>query len=131
MAIKITPEHESPPTQTKPERRRSGDWFTHIRRQVKLALAGDDEDLLVVNTTAISWYVYHTFHRLGVLDPGESVLFHLRKSGNLNARPDLESDAVGYLVLDLTAKVQRVEIYRRNMGRDLDIYDMRVALDTQ
>jgi hypothetical protein len=131
MAIKITPELDSPPTQTKPERQRSGDWFAHIRHHVKLALAGDDEDLLVVNTTAISWYVYHKFHRLGVLDPGGSALFHLRKSGNLNARPDLESNVVEYLVLDLTAEVQRVEIYRRNMGKELDIYDMRVVLNTQ
>lgn len=129
MAIKILPERESPPTQTQAERQRSGDWFARIRHKVKLALAGDDEDLLVVNTTAISWYVYHTFHPLGILDPGESALFHLRKNGNLNARPDLESDAVEYLVLDLTTQVQRVEIYRRNMGKELDIYDMRAALE--
>jgi len=129
MAIEILPEAASPPTQTQSERQRSGDWFAHIRQRVKLALAGDDEDLLVVNTTAISWYLYHTFHCLGLLDPGESALFHLRKNGNLNARPDLESDAVDYLVLDLTAQVQRVEIYRRTMGKELDIYDMRVALE--
>jgi hypothetical protein len=90
-------------------------------------MAGHDEELLVVNSTAVSWQVYHTFHRLGNLDPGESVLFHLRKRGNLNARPGLKCDAVEYLVLDLSPQISRVEIYRRSMGEDLAIYDMRAA----
>lgn len=127
MAIKIAPELEPPPTQTKPERQRSDGWFTRIQRRVKLAMAGDDEELLVVNNTAISWYVYHKFHHLGILDPGETVLFRLRKRGNLNARPNLGSDAVEYLVLDLNSEIQRVEIYRRSMGKELDVYDMRAA----
>ena len=127
MAIKIAPELEPPPTQTKPERQRSDGWFTRIQRRVKLALAGDDEELLIANNTAIPWYVYHKFHQLGILDPGETVLFRLRKRGNLNARPNLESDAVEYLVLDLNSAIQRVEIYRRSMGKEVDVYDMRAA----
>lgn len=127
MAIKIAPELEPPPTQTKPERQRSDGWFTRIQRRVKLAMSGDDEELLVVNHTAISWHVYHKFHQLGIIDPGETVLFHLRKRGNLNARPNLGSDAVEYLVLDLNSEIQRVEIYRRSMGKELDVYDMRAA----
>lgn len=127
MAIKIAPELEPPPTQTQPERRRSDDWFMRIQQRVKLALAGDGEDLLVANSTAVSWYVYHKFHRLGMLSPGESVLFHVSKHGNLNARPDLGSDIVEYLVLDLTAKIQYVEIYRRSIGKGFDVYDMRAT----
>lgn len=127
MAIKITPELEPPPTRTRPERQRSDGWFTRIQRRVKLAMSGDNEELLVVNSTAISWYVYHKFHQLGILDPGETALFRLRKRGNLNARPNLGSDAVEYLVLDLNSAIQRVEIYCRSMGKELDVYDMRAA----
>ena len=127
MAIKILPELEPPPTQTKPERRRSDGWFTRMQRRVKLAMAGDDEQLLIVNNTAIRWYVYHNFHQLGILDPGETTLFRLRKRGNLNARPNLESDAVEYLLLDLNSRIQRIEIYRRSMGKEVDVYDMRAA----
>jgi len=127
MAIKILPELEPPPTQTKPERRRSDGWFTRIQHRVKLAMAGDEEELLIVNTTAIRWYVYHNFHQLGILDPGETALFRLRKRGNLNARPNLGSDAVEYLLLDLNSRMQRVEIYRRSIGKEVDVYDMRAA----
>lgn len=129
MAIKISPELEPPPTQTKPERRRSDGLFTRIQRRVKLAMLGDDEELLVINSTAIRWYVYHKFHQLGMLDPGETRIYHLQKRGNLNARPDQErqSDAVDCLVLDLSSRIERVEIYRRCIGQALDIYDMRAA----
>lgn len=127
MAVKITPELDAPPTQTKPERRDSDGWFTRIQRRVKLAMLGDDEELLVENRTTIAWHVYHKFHLLGIVDPGETQLFRLQKRGNLNARPSQESDATAYLVLDLNARIQRVEIYRRSMGQALDIYDMRAA----
>jgi hypothetical protein len=127
VAIKLVPELAPEPTRAKPERQHSGGWFARMWRQVKLAMAGDDEELLAVNTTTISWQMYHTFHRLGNLDPGESVIFHLRKRGNLNVRPGLECDAVEYLVLDLTSEIQRVEIYRRSMGEALVIYDLRAA----
>jgi hypothetical protein len=127
MAIKITPELEPPQTQTKPEHRNSDGWFTRIQRRVKLAMSGDDEALLVENRTAIAWHIYHKFHLLGIVDPGETQLFRLQKRGNLNARPSQESDATEYLVLDLNTQVQRVEIYRRSMGQALDVYDMRAA----
>ncbi len=127
MAIKITPELEAPPTQTKPERRRSDGWFTHIQRRVKLAMSGDDEELLVANNTTISWHIYHKTHLLGIIDRGETRLFLLQKRGMLNVRPSQESDAVEYLVLDLHSRIERVEIYRRPMGQGVEVYDMRAA----
>jgi|SRR5579875_2259366 hypothetical protein len=127
MAIKIAPELEPPPTRTQSERRRSDGWFTKIQRRVKLAMSGDDEELLVVNNTTISWHVYHTFHLLGIIDAGEMLTFRLQKRGNLNVRPSQESDATEYLVLDLTSQIQRVEIYRRNIGPSIDVYEMRAA----
>lgn len=127
MAIKITPELEPPPTQTQPERRRSDGWFTRIQRRVKLAMSGDEEELLVVNSTSLSWHVYHKFHLLGIIDAGETRSFRLQKRGNLSVRPSQESDATEYLVLDLTSRIQRVEIYRRSIGPSMDVYDMRAA----
>lgn len=129
MAIQISPELEPPQTKTKVERRRSGGLFTRMQRRIKLAMFGDDEELLVVNSTAVRWHIYHKFHQLGILDPGEARLFRLRKRGNLNARPDQgrPGDAVDYLVLDLSSRIERVEIYRRSIGQTLEIYDMRAA----
>lgn len=126
MAIKIAPELE-PPAETRPAYHRFKDWFTRLRRRVKVAMDGNEEELLVVNNTIVSWHVYHKFHLLGILDPGESRLFRLRKQGNVNARPDLQSDAVEYLVLDLNSRIQRIEIYRRRIGPAVDTYDMRAA----
>lgn len=120
-------EADVPPTQTKPQRQDSGGWFTRTIRRVKLAMEGDDEELLIANTTAVSWHIYHKYHLLGILDPWETHTFHLRKHGNLNACPSQESDASEYLVIDLHESIQRVEIYRRQMGPSVDIYDMRAA----
>ena len=121
------PARTAPSTQTKPQRQDSDGWFTKIKRRIKLAMEGDDEPLEITNITAVSWHVYHKSHLLGILDPWETRTFRLRKSGNLNARPRLESDEVEYLVVDLTARIQRIEIYRRQMGQVVDVYDMRAA----
>ncbi|MGH2506345.1 MAG: hypothetical protein ACRDHZ_02865 [Ktedonobacteraceae bacterium] len=131
MKIEIAPEIErpdvsdQPQTQTKPQR--SDGWFTRIQRRVKLAMEGDEEDLLIINTTMIPWHIYHNFRMLGILDSGEEHLFRLQKRGKLGVRPHLESDAVEYLVLDLDAQVQRVEIYRQHLGQGLETYEMRAA----
>ncbi len=127
MAIKIAPGYEPPRTQTRPQRQESDGWFTSIKHRVKLALAGDDEELWVENHTSVPWHLYHKFHLLGIIDPGEELLFRLRKNGNLNARPAQESDAAEYLVVDLHSRVQCVEIYRRQFGAVADVYDMRTA----
>ena len=122
-----TVDPDAPPTQTKPQRQDADGWFTRVKRRVKLAMEGDDEELLVENTTAVSWHIYHKYHLLGIVDPWETHTFRLRKSGNLNARPDLASDESEYLIVDLNPRIQRVEIYRRRMGLTVDVYDMRAA----
>jgi hypothetical protein len=126
-ALRHVVEPAEPLTQTKPQRQDSSGWFTRLRHRVKLAMEGDDEELQIANTTAVSWHVYHKSYQLGILDPWETRAFRLRKHGNLNARPDLASDAVEYLVIDLNSRIQRIEIYRRQMGQVVDVYDIRVA----
>ncbi len=131
MAVKLIPEIELPDTpdhahtQIKPQR--SDGWFTRTRHRVKLAMSGDDEELIVVNNTAISWRVYHNYHLLGIIDPGEEQVFRLQKRGQLKVCPSLASDAVEYLVLDLKGWLAGVEIYLRRIGQDLETYEMRAA----
>ena len=128
MAIKYAPEVErpgAPPLETKP--RRSGGWFTRLRRRVKLALAGDDEELILENRTGVSWRVYHNYHQLGIIDTHEQRAFRLHKHGSLSVRQYADGDDVEYLVLPLTYDVTYVHIYRRQMGRDVEVYDMRTA----
>src|SRR5712692_7669918 len=103
MAIQYAPEVESPdapPLKTKPQR--SGGWFRRLQERVRLALAGDDEELRVDNKTEVSWRVYHDYHLLGIIDAGESRVYRLHKHGNLNVRPGADSSQVEYLVLPLT-----------------------------
>lgn len=116
---------EAPPLETKPQR--SGGWFTRLQQRIRLALNGDDEELRIENETDVSWSVYHDYHQLGILDAGENGAFRLQKRGNLNVRPVAQGDEVEYLVLPLTLRVKRVKIYRRQMAKDLEVYDMRVA----
>ena len=80
MAIIHNPEVDQPrvpPLKTLPER--SGGWFRRLQRRIGLALAGDDEELIVENKTAIPWHAYHNYHWLGVIDAGESQGVNLEK----------------------------------------------------
>lgn len=124
MAIYTRPEVDAP-RQTSP--RRSGGWLRRFWQRVRLALDGDDELLAVQNKTKIGWYVYHNYHQLGIIDADERREFHLVKRGELSVRPVLDGEEVEYLVLPLTQQVRRVSIYRRHVGKEIEVYDMRVA----
>ena len=125
MTIKSPYEVETPPLKTSPQR--SGGWFRSLQRRIKLAMHGDDEELELENKTAVSWHVYHDYHQLGIIDAGERLTFRLNKRGSLSARPSEDGDGVKYLVIPLNLRVHRVHIYRRCMGKELEVYDMRVA----
>lgn len=125
MAIPAFPEveREAPPTKTQPKRRPGG-WHPRPQPRIGLGLGSDDELLMLENRTEIAWTVYHNFHRLGIIDPGELLLFHLCKHGSLNARPVSNEDVVEYLVLALNYSMNQVNIYKRQMGKDVAVYDM-------
>ena len=125
MAIKL----DDPIVEQDPEiaPQRSGGWLRRLQRRVKLALAGDDDELVLENKTGVSWRVYHDYHQLGIIDAGEQRTFKLVKHGSLSARPYVEGENVEYLVLPLNQQVYRIFIYQRRMGQALEVYDMRVA----
>lgn len=128
MAIKTIPEREredAPPLSTDP--RRDGGWFRHLLKRLKLAMAGDDDHLLVANQTAIAWRVYHNYHLLGIIDADERMTYRLTKHGSLNVRPATGEESVEYLVVSLDTRVHRVQIYRRCLGKAVEVYDLRVA----
>lgn len=112
------------PTETQ-TKRRVGGWSLHPKPRIGLNLGSDDELLMLENKTTVPWVVYHNFHQLGIIDPNELLIFHLCKHGNLNVRPCAKEDTVEYLVLPLTYQVNQVYIYKRRMGQELEIYDMR------
>ena len=90
-------------------------------------MRGDDEELELENKTAVSWRVYHDYHQLGIIDANERLTFRLNKQGSLSVRPTEDGDGVEYLVIPLNLRVHHVHIYRRRMGEELEVYDMRVA----
>ena len=126
MAPIYVPEIERPvpPTETLPKRQRGG-WSPRPQPRIGLDLGSDDDMLLLENRTTIPWSVYHRFHHLGVIDPNELLVFHLCKQGSISARPLTTENAVEYLVLSLNYSIHQVYIYRRTVGQDIEIYDMR------
>ena len=75
----------------------------------------------------LAWRVYHNYHQLGIIDGGEHRIFHLNKHGSFSVRPCEDGEQVEYLVLTLNVRVHHVHIYRRRMGKEIEVYDMRVA----
>lgn len=125
MAIQLDDPDVKQTQETSP--RRWGGWFRQVQRRVKLALAGDNDKLVLENKTDVSWYVYHDYHQLGIIDAGEQRTFKLVKHGSLSVRPYVEGENVEYLVLSLSQWVYRIFIYQRRMGQAVEVYDMRVA----
>jgi hypothetical protein len=121
----MKPDLEEVSTQTAPQR--FGGWLRSLGRLVRLGMGGDDEELLVENTTEIAWYLYQNFHQLDSIRPAETHTLKLSKRGTLSARPILSHDEVEYLSLPLNSRIKRVRIYRRAMAQDLEVYDMQAA----
>ena len=115
-------ETEGPTTQTASQR--SGDWLRYIVRRIRLGFMSDNEVLIVENTTQLAWRIYHNYHQLGIIDAHEERTFRLTKQGTLNVRP-LEGENVEYLVLPLNDNIHYVRIYRRQLSKEVEVYDMR------
>ncbi len=115
-------ETKGPSTQTAPQR--SGGWLRHIVRRIRLGFMGDNEVLMVENTTQLAWRIYHNYHLLGIIDAHEERTFRLTKQGTLNVRP-LEGENVEYLVLSLNDNIRYVRIYRRQLSKEVEVYDMK------
>lgn len=58
---------------------------------------------------------------------GLTFVFLLPRRGKLSVRPSQKSDPVEYLVLDLDPQIKRTVIYRRRIGQELEVYEMRAA----
>ena len=134
MAVITAPEIEriaeidAPTTETQTLRERGG-WALRPQPRVGLDLGSDDELLLIENMTNMRWMLYHNYHCLGIIDVDELLAFHIHKHGSLSARPynPTTGDAVEYLTLPLKYDVDYVHIYLRNISKDVEIYDLRVA----
>ncbi len=126
MTITYAPEIEeldAPPTETHPQHAPGG-WSLQPQPRIGLDLGSDDEMLLIENETSIPWLIYKDYHQLGIIDPNELLVFHLCKHGSLNVRPMNTQDTVEYLVLSLDYFVNKVLIFKRQIGTEIEIYDM-------
>jgi hypothetical protein len=125
VIVNFVETEEDAPTET--AQQYSGGWLRRLIRRVRLGLSGDDETLVVMNRTNVAWSIYHDYHQLGIVDAREEQAYHLTKHGNLNVRPFDLNDQVEYLVLPLNDRLHRVRIYRRQLSKDVEVYDMRPA----
>lgn len=125
MAITYVPTVDLP-TETQPKRQHGG-WTPRPHPRIALGLGSDDELFLLQNETNVSWVVYHDFHQLGIIDPGELLAFHLWKHGTLSIRPCATRDSVEYILLKLNYDVDLVSIYKHAIAPGVEVYDMRIA----
>lgn len=120
-------ELDAPSTETQTQRQQGG-WRLRPQPRIGLDLGSDDELLMVENMTEVRWIIYHNYHRLSIIEVGELLVFHIHKHGSLSARPYEDyGDPVDFIILPLTYDVTYVHIYRRSMGHEMDVYDMRVV----
>lgn len=104
-----------------------GGWLRSLRNLVGLGLGSRDDELVLENKTKITWRVYHDYHMLGIIDPGERQTLKIEKRGMLNVRPAEDGEEVEYLILSLDSRVHRIRIYQRRMAANVEVYDMRAA----
>jgi hypothetical protein len=104
-----------------------GGWLRSLRNLVRLGFGTHEDELVLENKTKIAWRVYHDYHNLGIIDPGERQTLKIEKRGTLNVRPTEDSEGVEYLVLSLDNRVHRIRIYQRRMTTNVEVYDMRAA----
>lgn len=125
--IETIREFDVPPTETQTQRQRGG-WSLQPQPRIGLDLGSDDDLLLVANRTTMRWIIYHNYHRLGIIDVEELLAFHIHKHGSLSARPyEDKGDVVEYLMLPLNYDITYVHIYLRQIGQDVDVFDMQVV----
>ena len=104
-----------------------GGWLRKLRNLVRLGFGSRDDELVLENKTKIAWRVYHDYHMLGIIDPGETQRLKIEKHGTLNVRPADDSEEVEYLVLSLDISIHRIRIYQRRMAANVEVYDMHAA----
>ena len=124
MVKTYSPEVEEPPTQARPGRGRFR-WWPWSWPRIGLGRDSDDDLLILRNTTAVPWMLYHGYHRLGPVAPAQVLTLHLSKHGTLSARPQGTADDVDYLALSLHQRITEIYIYRRTFNREHEVYDMR------
>lgn len=120
-------ELDAPTTETETKRQRGG-WRLHPLPRIGLDLGSDEELLMIENLTTVRWIIYRNYHRLGIIDVDELLVFHVHKHGSLSVRPyEDDGDAVEYLTMPLTYDVIYVHIYRRAITEGVDVFDLRAA----
>ena len=107
--------------QTKTDRRRLRFRLPWTRTAVSAPT--DDEDLLVVNETEVSWTLALGYRQLGVLGPKEHRRYHVLKLGMLTARRNGAPTGEEYLMLHISPAVEAVRIVQ--LAKDLALFELQ------
>lgn len=67
-------------------------------------------EILIANRTYETWLLWHNYHNLGLLDPGDTRLVRLVRAGTLSARQLVADVSSEYLLLSLSPDLAGAEI---------------------
>jgi hypothetical protein len=119
----------APATPTKTETKRGFTRFRFPWQKTKVASRGDEEELIVLNSTRVPWALHLGYRSLGDVEPGQQVTYLVVKRGALTAR-QLAGDGTGasadHLSVQITGRVRRVELRYRRLGATL-VHDLQVT----
>jgi hypothetical protein len=125
------PWHDRPQVEAVPEPHphlQPNRWRFHFP-WVKTAVSAPtyNGELLLANRTDHTWLVWHNYHGLGLLDPGDERHVRLARVGTISARKLVADADSEYLLLSLTPDLLGVEIVDVAPGEGF--YTLR-AMDT-
>ena len=117
------PPRSSPRTGTKPQRNLWRFRFPWVKTAVSAPT--DDDELRIENLTTRTLTLYLGYRSLGRIEPESQRVFHVVKTGVLQARPvdpPVESE---YLTADIRPATWVVQICR-GLEEEEDLYELRV-----
>jgi hypothetical protein len=114
-----------PVPQTAPQRQRALWRFRFRWRKTAVGAPVYNDELLIENLTGVAWRLWHGYHFLGTVAPGDSLPVRLTKSGLLSARQDQADPGTEYLLVQLTEASCGVQIAEVAEGKRV-LFELRL-----
>lgn len=121
-----TEETVLPPTETKTLRQRMRERFGQPWPKTSIGAPFFGDDLLLINRTALHWFVYFDWHALDVLQPFETRCVQRGRTVRVSVRAMDGSEASSTISVDLIPDVRGVEVLDISGGENF--FDLRLLM---